>query len=347
MGQIVPSEGNDFLRTISCDEETDQGRPKQPDHTADQEPVTKFHPNTAAEAGTNPLVFLGTPVLGDVGGNGGGNALAGDAGEIIRPGDGIECGNGTDAQRVDLPLDQNLADRLNGLLEGCGAAIAENLPENAGVRLPLLTAGAQLRRFSEGIQEGKQGTECFREDRCNSAANNSEAQQSQKDQIQQGIDDCRKGEKLQRGIRVTHTFQSGGQGIVAESKGRPQEGNAKIDPGYFCNFPGYLKQQKNLRCQEDSGKGKKAADSETGKQGVSQNLLQLREILGAKGFAHQDSGSDGQSGDGKDHQIHHRCGNAFRGQGLLTNEAPGNDGVYSVVAQLQPVSQEKGQGMPP
>ena len=112
----MAAQGHDLGGTLPCHKQADDRRAQQPGQAAHQHPVAQLQPDAHAEAGADALLLVGAAVLGNVSGNGGGNALLRGKGEVIHAGDSVERGDGLHPQRIDLSLDQHLADRLYRLL---------------------------------------------------------------------------------------------------------------------------------------------------------------------------------------------------------------------------------------
>ena len=159
-----------------------------------------------------------------------------DTGKIIYPGHGIVGCNGRDTQGIDLSLDEDFADGLNGLLQGCGAAIEQQLFGDRAIQAPLMLFRNQLRRAFAHVPDSQSSRYRLSKDRGCCAAQNAEAQQPQENQIQQGIENGGEGQKFQRRLCISHALQTCGQSIVAEGKGCPQKGDPKIGHGDGVNL---------------------------------------------------------------------------------------------------------------
>lgn len=121
-------------------------------------------------------VCPGAAVLGNVGRNGRGNALLRREGKIVHPRDRVERCDSPDPQRVDLPLNEHLADRLHGLLHRRHRAVAQNRPQQVAADVPLPLPGAELRHAACHVDGGQQCAGGLGHDSGHGAAHNAKAQ---------------------------------------------------------------------------------------------------------------------------------------------------------------------------
>ena len=273
VAQVLAAKRNDLGGALPCHKQADDGRAQQPGQAADQQPVTQLKPDADAEARADALLLPGTAVLGDVGRDGGGDALLRGEREIIHAGDGVERRDGLHAQCVDLALDQHLAHRLHRLLQGRDRAVLQNAAQQRRADAPLAARRAKLRHAAHHVPRGHDGAGGFGHHGGDGAAYNPKAQPADKHDIQRGVEYRRECKEFQRRFGVADTFQPSGQRVIKKRKRRTQKGNAQVNAGAAHDFIGHGQAAQDQRCSGSAQQRHGAAERRAKQQGRCQGFF--------------------------------------------------------------------------
>ena len=180
------------------------GRDKQLHHrlfecqssAADQQPVAAFQPQPPGQTPADAPPLARAPVLGDEGSDAAGDALFGGKGEIVHPAYGVEGSHGVHTQAVDGTLDQQFAYRLAGLLQCRHGAVAQSVGQQspAGPHIP--GREGQQGNAAVDIKDAEPGAHRLGHHGGEGGAEDAEAQQSDEDAVQQGVENGGKGQEF-------------------------------------------------------------------------------------------------------------------------------------------------------
>ncbi len=135
-----------------------------------------------------------------------GDALLRHAGKVIHPVHRIEGGNGIHPQGVDGALDQELAHRLAGLLQGCDRTVLQGHFQQAPVHVEIPGPKLQIGDVPVHIPDGQSCGHCLRDDRSHRRADDAKPQSANEDQVQDTVEHGGKHQEFQRCLRIAHTF---------------------------------------------------------------------------------------------------------------------------------------------
>ena len=277
----------------------------------------------------------------NVGRDGGGKALFRRKGKIVHAGGGVERRNDLHAQRIDLPLNQQLANGLHRLLQSRDRTVPQDRTQQLRADAPLPALRAKLRHTAHHIHHCQHRTGSLCRHGGNGTADNAKPQSADKNQVQHDVQHCRKRQKFQRRFGIPHAFQPRRQCIIKKGKRRTQKGDAQVNAGDVCNFGRHSQQAQQLRRDRDARQRHPAAKQCAEQQGGCQRLAQAFGVPGTVGFAHQNARADAQPRNCQNHKVHHRGGDALGGKGILPDKPPRYNGIRRIVGKLQPVAEKQ------
>ena len=236
MQQILSAESHHLFTAFPGNKPADDWSTEQQRYRADEHPIHTFQQQPCSETLPNPFRPFGTKVLGREGGNGLPDALLRREGKIVHTGAGVEGGNHIQPQLIHLPLNQQLADGLNSLLQSSHTAVLQGSLQQRRINPPFAPLQAKHGHLLADIQPAHCSRGRFRNHRGQGRTNNAKTQQTNKNQVQYPVQNGRKHKKFQGCFAVAYAFQGSGQRIIEAGEWSTEKGDAQINPGHGSDF---------------------------------------------------------------------------------------------------------------
>ena len=283
-------------------EQGHERRPEQQHDRADAYAGGNLQEHALEVALVGAGMVLGAFVLRQEGGDGDGDAAAGQEADILNLPDGAEGGRGGDAQGVHAALDNDVADGLAALLQRGEDPVGQGLAGEGAVDPDLPPGKAQLRHIPGHVADAQHGADPLGHGGGERGAEHTHPEPGNERQVQHDIDHAGHDEVSDGRLRIADGTKRCGIDVVQAGKGHAQEDDAHIDVGIMHGLGLHVHQaedragQRNARSHDEYGKqephGDRGADL----------LLQVLPIPGAEEIAHQHGGTDAHAGDPENQQ---------------------------------------------
>jgi hypothetical protein len=299
----------------------------------------------AAEALAHARRIARAAVLRRAGHDAVADALRRDAGEVVEPADRVERRDRRDALRVDDALDEQLADRLAGLLQGGQRAAFERLGEQRPVDRELAPPEPQAGLRAPDAEEAQRGGQALGEHRGQRRAGHAQMKAADQQHVKERVERGRDAEIHDRRARVADAAQGARHDVVLEGEEKPEEDDAQVDGGHAERLVRHAQQREQRPREQKAGDREPEREQRAEENRGRELALEPRPVARAEEAAHEHRGPEAEPRYAEDQDRHDGVRGADGRERVFARELADHDGVDRVVGQLQQVPQDGRDGV--